>query len=81
LLARHGRQQLGLVAEVELAKLTESEVRARVHTRLQAEGVRATSRALGLSRDATLALAAGARVHAGTMALARLSIAETESKP
>lgn len=67
------------MSEFRFAKLTEQEVRAAVRSRVQTEGVRATALAVGLSRDATLALAAGAPVRAGTMALARQNIAETET--
>lgn len=60
-----------LMADSVSQTLTVERLRERVKRTLQTRGVRATARLLGLSRDATLAVAAGAPVHAGTFALVR----------
>lgn len=50
--------------------------RERVRRALQSQGVRATSRVLGVARDTTLAVAAGAPVRRGSAALVVQNINE-----
>lgn len=51
-----------------------TDVQRAIHRAVKTHGVGKTSRVLGMSRNAVLALAAGAPVRAGTVALAEQRI-------
>jgi hypothetical protein len=54
--------------------MSEDQVRARVAETLKIHGVAATAVKLGLSQEAVLRIAAGARVRPGSLALAGLRL-------
>lgn len=66
---------------METAPITEQQIRARVREAIERSSVRAVAKAIKLAQDATVRLAAGMHVQAGTILVAREHLANLDALP